>query len=202
MSHSQSFEALVLKTYDIGEADRLCILFTRRRGRIAARASGARKLKSRLGGALLPFQHVHVELKEEGGRWIVAGAIRRDLHAEPSLATFTALEEGVELLMRLVPEEGTLLEVFDATLKFFETPHVLSYTFCLLHLLGLLPGERDMQTSLSPAEQAFISSCRAGGITPPDPACNTRRLQTLRTGFLEEQLSFPLKTSGIIEAMK
>jgi recombinational DNA repair protein (RecF pathway) len=58
MSHAQTFEAIVLKTYDVGEADRLCILFTRERGRVMARASGARRLKSRLGASLLPFHHL------------------------------------------------------------------------------------------------------------------------------------------------
>ena len=36
-------EALVLKTYDIGDADRLCILLTNTRGRIAVVAKGVRK---------------------------------------------------------------------------------------------------------------------------------------------------------------
>ena len=59
MAHSESVEAVVLKTYDVGEADRFCIVLTKERGRIAARARGVRKLTSKMGGSLLPLHHVH-----------------------------------------------------------------------------------------------------------------------------------------------
>jgi len=64
MGTSRTYEAIVLKTYDIGEADRFCILLTKERGKIAARAKGVRKLTSRMGGSLLPLQHIFINVHE------------------------------------------------------------------------------------------------------------------------------------------
>lgn len=213
MPHSQSFDALVLKTYDVGEADRLCVLFTRENGRMMARASGARRMTSRLGGSLLPYTRLTVELKEGAGGWFIAGVQGRqggqrrqgvDIHA------FTALQEGIELLLRLVTDEGALPDVFQTTAAFMDAcqagqPHaVLSYTFSLLHALGLLPGEGEIghTESFTPAEQGYLRLCRSGHITDPDPSCDLGKLQRLRSGLLDELLASPLKTVKVSEAMR
>ncbi len=269
MPHSQSFEAIVLQTYDVGEADRFCILFTRERGRIAARASGARRLHSRLGGSLLPFRRVAVELKEGSGGWIVCGVSRWSVdHAmgvacnapTNNIAVFSALEEGIELLLRLVTDEGALPDVFDVTLSFIsacqermehapldtlaaplrldshslrsrllptfapasvgrkgyggqagQAPRatrgdkniVLSYTFCLLHCLGFLPGEDELEgfSSLGFHERAYLRSSRAGTFHAPHTECDLGRLMTLRSALLIEHLGTPLKTPDIVAMM-
>lgn len=210
MPHSQSFEAIVLKTYDVGEADRFCVLFTRERGRIAARASGARRLNSRLGGAILPFQHITVELKEGSAGWIVAGAVRhtQERSAE-SISAFAALEEGIELLLRLVTDEGALPDVFEATMSFVNAsrdgfPHAsLAYAFALLHCLGFLPGDSELIhfATLESAEFAYLQQCRCGIIAPPHSYCDHQKLFTLRSTLLNEHLTSPLKTAGVIAAM-
>ena len=48
-------EALVLRTYNFGEADKIVVCLTRSAGLIRAVAKGCRKLKSRFGAALEPF---------------------------------------------------------------------------------------------------------------------------------------------------
>ncbi len=48
-------EALVLRTYNFGEADKIVVCLTRRTGLIRGVAKGCRKLKSRFGAALEPF---------------------------------------------------------------------------------------------------------------------------------------------------
>ncbi|MBU1911666.1 recombination protein O N-terminal domain-containing protein, partial [Patescibacteria group bacterium] len=48
MPHSQTYNSIILKAYDVGEADRFLILFTREKGRMTARARAVRKLKSKL----------------------------------------------------------------------------------------------------------------------------------------------------------
>ncbi len=216
MPHSQSFTAIVLKTYDVGEADRLCILFTREKGRIMARASGARRMTSRLGHSLLPFRTLTVELKEGKAGWIVAGVHTEGVQRVqgfqgPDLEEFTRLEEGIEMLLRLVPHEGELPDVFDATTTFIdacaagEDGAVLGYSFRLLHLLGLLPGEEEMseleRAGLGEAEIRYISACREGRITGSAEHCDLRRLQTLRTLILAPQLNSPLRAPDVVEAM-
>jgi DNA repair protein RecO (recombination protein O) len=49
------YEAVVLRAWALGEADRLVALYTRESGRLTAVARGARRLRSRFGAALEPF---------------------------------------------------------------------------------------------------------------------------------------------------
>src|SRR5438876_10814035 len=48
-------EAIVLRTYNFGEADKIVVCLTRTAGLIRGVAKGCRKLKSRFGAALEPF---------------------------------------------------------------------------------------------------------------------------------------------------
>lgn len=58
---------VVLRTYKLGEADRIVILCTQGRGKVRAVAKGVRKTKSRFGGRLEPGCHVMVQLYEGRG---------------------------------------------------------------------------------------------------------------------------------------
>ena len=53
-------EALVLRTYNFGEADKIVVWLTRASGLIRGVAKGCRKLKSRFGAALEPFTVVKI----------------------------------------------------------------------------------------------------------------------------------------------
>ena len=57
-------EAVVLRTYKLGEADRIVVLLTRARGKVRAVAKGVRKTKSKFGSRLEPTSHVAVQLYE------------------------------------------------------------------------------------------------------------------------------------------
>lgn len=56
-----SDEALTLRHFDFGEADRIVSFFSRRHGKIRVVAKGARKLKSRFAGRLEPFHTVDID---------------------------------------------------------------------------------------------------------------------------------------------
>lgn len=58
-------EAIVLRTIKLGEADKIVTLFTKELGKIRAVAKGARRIKSRFGGALEPFTHINTTLYEK-----------------------------------------------------------------------------------------------------------------------------------------
>src|SRR5204863_399736 len=64
---SYKTEAVVLRSFRLGEADRVLHLYTRERGRIGAVAKGVRKTKSRFGGRLEPLSHVDLMLHQGGG---------------------------------------------------------------------------------------------------------------------------------------
>jgi DNA repair protein RecO (recombination protein O) len=57
-------EAIVIRTYKLGEADRIIVLFTKARGKVRTVAKGVRKTTSRFGSRLEPNSHVALQLYE------------------------------------------------------------------------------------------------------------------------------------------
>ena len=64
-------DALVLRTYKLGEADRIVVFLTRDRGKKRGVAKGARRTRSRFTGALEPLTEVQVAYFEKQGRELV-----------------------------------------------------------------------------------------------------------------------------------
>jgi len=60
-------EGIVLRTYKLGEADRIIVFVTRGRGKVRAVAKGVRKTKSKFGSRLEPMSHVALQLFEGRG---------------------------------------------------------------------------------------------------------------------------------------
>ena len=160
MSYSQTLEAIVLQCYNVGEADRFVILFTRERGRLAARARAVRKLKSKMGGSLLPLSHTEVELKESSTGFLITSARRLgEDSGHLGIPGFLAAMRGMEWLLTLLHDEEPLPEIFDLTVKFLSfckedtynvalprrpAPSetlVLGFSLRLLQHLGQLPTD-------------------------------------------------------------
>ena len=55
-------QGVVLRTWKLGEADRIVVFLTQGEGKVRAVAKGVRKTKSRFGGRLEPFSHVDLSL--------------------------------------------------------------------------------------------------------------------------------------------
>jgi len=64
-------EALVLRTYKLGEADRIVVFLTRDRGKKRGVAHNARKSRKRFGAALEPLTEVRVSYVEKEQRELV-----------------------------------------------------------------------------------------------------------------------------------
>jgi DNA repair protein RecO (recombination protein O) len=65
-------ESLVLKSYNLAEADRIVIFFTKDHGVVRGVAKGAKRLKSRFGSSLEPFSKVNIEYFEKEDRELVS----------------------------------------------------------------------------------------------------------------------------------
>ena len=65
-------EAIILRTYKLGEADRIVVFLTRDRGKRRGVAQGARRMRSRFGGALEPLTRVAVTYFEKESRELVS----------------------------------------------------------------------------------------------------------------------------------
>lgn len=59
-------EAIVLRTDNFGDADRVVTLFTRELGKVEANAYGCRRVRNSLSGALIMFNHVEAQLSLGG----------------------------------------------------------------------------------------------------------------------------------------
>lgn len=57
-------QGIVLRTYKLGETDRILHLLTQGRGKVRAVAKGVRRPGSRFGGRLEPYSHVDLQLYE------------------------------------------------------------------------------------------------------------------------------------------
>ncbi len=65
-------EGLVLKTYTLAEADKIVVFLTERQGLVRGVAKGAKRLKSRFGGALEPFSIVDLIYFQKEERELVS----------------------------------------------------------------------------------------------------------------------------------
>ncbi|MCP3989992.1 MAG: DNA repair protein RecO [Actinomycetia bacterium] len=71
-------EGVVLRTYKLGEADRIIVLFTRGRGKVRAVAKGVRRTRSKFGSRLEPGSIVQLQLYEGRNLDIVTQAERTE----------------------------------------------------------------------------------------------------------------------------
>ncbi|MEL6981880.1 MAG: DNA repair protein RecO [Actinomycetota bacterium] len=69
-------EGVVLRTYKLGEADRIVVLYTRGRGKVRAVAKGVRRTRSKFGSRLEPGSMVQLQLYEGRNLDIVTQAER------------------------------------------------------------------------------------------------------------------------------
>jgi DNA repair protein RecO (recombination protein O) len=77
-----SDQAIVLRTYKSGEADRISSVWTKEHGKLRVLARGSRKPSSRLGGTLETLGFVKLNLvKSKGDLWVV----RNVSHVDPLL---------------------------------------------------------------------------------------------------------------------
>lgn len=65
-------ESLILKSYPLAEADKIVVFLTRSHGLVRGVAKGAKRLKSRFGGALEPFSIVDLTFFQKEERELVS----------------------------------------------------------------------------------------------------------------------------------
>jgi DNA repair protein RecO (recombination protein O) len=151
-------EALILRSIDFSESDRVVHLLVPDAGRLAAIARGARRSAKRFGGTLDLFNHlrVHVERRRSGGlsRLDQAELVRSFAPLRVDPARFALGCYLLELLDRLAPEGGSpqdMRRLFAFALSALETvsthrPDVQLRTLLELRTLaalGLKPELRD-----------------------------------------------------------
>jgi DNA repair protein RecO (recombination protein O) len=152
---------VVLRTYKLGEADRIVVLLTPGHGKVRAVAKGVRRTKSRMGGRLEPLSHVELLLYEGRELDIVSQAetiepwrnLREDLGC---LAQGLAMVEATEqVAQEREPSEALYRLLVGALRALVRQPGplvVASFYWKLLSLDGAGP---------------MLECCASCGATPP-----------------------------------
>ncbi len=165
--------AVVLRTYKLGEADRITVLLTRTAGKVRAVAKGVRKTRSKFGSRLEPGSYIDAQLHEGKGELdIVTQAesveffpqIRTDL---ARLSRASALLEAVDQLTLDREPNRRLFEMLVGGLRIIDEqnpPLVIGAFFLkLLEAEGVAPvldGCIECQSDEGP----FVWAVDAGGV--------------------------------------
>jgi len=111
-THPFTDTGLVVRTYELGEADRIVTLLTQRHGLVRAVARAVRRTRSRMGASLESFAVVEVQIAPGRGRsglGTIRQAASRESLARPIVADYPAYTAGcvvLETAERLAGEEG------------------------------------------------------------------------------------------------
>jgi DNA repair protein RecO (recombination protein O) len=179
-------EALVLRTYNLAEADKIVVCLSKGAGLIRGVASGCRRLKNRFGAAFEPFTVINLTYYQKENQELVslrqAEIVRSgfDVLAEP--VTLSGLAYMGDLIVEFSPpyqENETLFRMVKACIESILTAPedlqaVLRYfEVWLMRLEGFLPDVKRCaycHRLFGAGESVFIGadqslrcrSCRAG----------------------------------------
>lgn len=150
-------EAIVLRTYRLGEAEKIASLFTRQLGRLRAVARGAQRTKSRYGGSLEPLSYVRIEIFERENRDLLR------LNSVELLESFFSMQADyrVQLAAQFLAEVGErLLPEREVNERVFRL---------LLTVLRALKTSGEVNRPLLYFEYWMV---RLGGFLPDLQACS------------------------------
>ena len=167
-------EALVLRTYNLAEADKIVVCFSRASGLIRGVAKGSRKLKNRYGASLEPFTLINLSYYQKENQELVS--IRQteilkscfNLSSDP--VTLSGLAYMGDLVVEFSPpyqENEHLFRMLRACLEALSTaPGDLQallryFEVWLLRLEGFLPDIKrcaDCHRVFNAAENVFTAS--------------------------------------------
>ena len=224
-------DALVLRTYKLGEADRIVVFLTRDRGKKRGVAKGARRQRSRFVGALEPLTEVKVAYFESERRELVglnyAETVRSPLsmiggpdgpplhlsRGAPSGApdALSYVEYFAELLDEWAQEAdaddrlyrlgASMLDAMSAGVPV--EPLARYFEYWLLRLQGVYPEARG---SLSAGAVTFLAASRSVapdqvGSVPAD-ARVLRELENVHRGLITMHLEKTLKSDRVLRDLR
>jgi DNA repair protein RecO (recombination protein O) len=174
-------DSIILKTYPLGEADRIVVFFSRDFGKLRGVANGARKMKNRFGASLEPLAHSRIQFFEKEGRELVriqsADLLDSPMKLFQDYDRAVCAGHVVELVDRFLPEHEPQDPVFRLvlmTVRALERGCPIEFAACyfdvwMLRLAGVFPDlffcsvcSKQLQIAdtrfLAPGLQAVICS--------------------------------------------
>src|ERR687895_1031155 len=164
-----SADALILRTYKLGEADRIVVFLTRDRGKKRGVAKGARRQRSRFMGALEPLTEVRVAYFESERRELVGLNYAEPVQSPLALSASDALGYVgyfAELLDECAQEADADERLYRLGASVLEAlaagapvePLARYFEYWLLRLQGVYPESKG---TLSEQAMAFLSASRS-----------------------------------------
>jgi DNA repair protein RecO (recombination protein O) len=151
MNRSYSLEAVIIKRYVFGEADRLLTIFSNRQGKISVVAKGTRRIHSRKAPHMELFKRVQLFIARTRSLDIIteAATIESYQHLRGQLERIAYAYRLVEIIDRLCPEREPHPVIYDSlisTLRMLNLQDQIppdktvdQFTLLLLWELGYLP---------------------------------------------------------------
>jgi DNA repair protein RecO (recombination protein O) len=165
--------AVVLRTYRLGEADRIVVLLTEHHGKVRAVAKGVRKTRSRFGARLEPMSHVRLLLAKGRELDIVSQADAVESLA-PLVGDLDHMTNGM-----------AVLEAIDQmTLDREPAPHLYRMLVGALRTIGERSGPLVVPAF-------YWKLLAAEGVRPQLDAC-------VRCGEPEPLVAFDLDEGGVL----
>jgi DNA repair protein RecO (recombination protein O) len=205
-SHLYRDRGVVLRTYKLGEADRILVVLTAEHGKVRAVAKGIRKTTSRFGGRLEPLAHVNL-LLHRGRELDVVGQAETLDSIGPLFDDLDLLTQGLamaEAIDQLAPDREPVPHLYRMlvgalrTLEHTPSPLVVpAFYWKLLAAEGLRPaldgcvrcGAAEPLVAFDLDEGGVLCrTCRRGSALSPEA------LQVLRMvlgGQLKAALALP-----------
>ena len=164
-------DALVLRTYRLGESDRIVVMLTRDRGKKRGVAKAAARSRKRFGGALEPFTHVRVAYREREGRDLVrldyAEVLASPLNAGGEACTYASY--FAELLDEWAPDNDPQerlhrlgVAVLDALRAGVAADRLARYfEYWLLRLQGVYPSTQACPQCMAPLRPGAVLEPRS-----------------------------------------
>lgn len=207
-------DALVLRTYKLGEADRIVVFLTRDRGKKRGVAKWARRQRSRFAGALEPLTEVKVAYFEKEQRELVG------LNYAETVRTPLALTDGdalgyVSYFAELIDEWAQEADADDRLFRLGVSmldalasgapvePLARYFEYWLLRLQGVYPEARG---TLSNDAMAFLAASR--GIAPhrvaelPAPRGVLKELENVHRALITMHLEKTLKSDRVLRDLR
>lgn len=199
-------DAIVLRSYNLAEADRIVVCLTRDAGLVRAVAKGARRMRSRFGAALEPFTVIRLDFYEKENRDLVtisrAEIVKSNFELAAQLEVAEVLGYMAELIGEFAPPHEAndkLYRMLNACVEALAAAPdaaklVLRYfEIWLLRLAGSFPDVSECGvcgTALTTAQPLYVdfessvrcASCSRGIGARLMPAIQTILISSQRLG--------------------
>jgi len=198
-------EALVLRTYNLAEADKIVVCLSRAAGLIRGVAKGCRKLRNRYGAAFEPFTLVNLSYYQKENQELVsfrhAEILKSNFNLSSDPETLSGLAYMGDLVVEFSPPyqaNENLFRMVKACLEAVaETPEDLSWVLryfeiWLLKLEGFLPDVKRCadchralvgeNVFLTPDHSFHCRSCSSGGAHSLSKKVHAQLLAMLKLG--------------------